>query len=401
MAKTFVVDAKEGQTRTPFLRGILTSSLNHAGLPFEEAYALASKVRKELNDKSEVTTEEIREIVRPLISKYGAATIQRYEQSATASTAILVRDSQGKTTQFSRGQHRRALETSGLSYEQSNSVTSMLFTHLMRKSVTEVRSHELGILTYRYLRRKLGRHAAHRYLVLVKALRRERPIIVLLGGAAGTGKSTLATEIAQRLEIVGIQSTDMLREVMRMMMPERLAPVLHRSSYDAWKALPGSANASDKEDATLIDGYRAQAELLTVPCEAVMKRSLQEETSLILEGVHVHHAMVDMLPARSNAIVIPVMLAVLSQDRLKDRFRGRGDKVAQRHAARYLDHFDSIWRLQSYLLSEADRHRIPIILSVNRDQVIRDVMNTIVGALSAQLSVDPKEVFFQAGLSRA
>ena len=114
-----------------------------------------------------------------------------------------------------------------------------------------------------------------------------------------------------------------------------------------------------------------------------------------------HHAMVDMLPARSNAIVIPVMLAVLNQDRLKDRFRGRGDKVAQRHAARYLDHFDSIWRLQSYLLSEADRHKIPIIVSVNRDQVIRDVMNTIVGALSAQLSVEPKEVFFQAGLPRA
>lgn len=400
MAKTFVVDPKGRQERTPFLRGVLTSSLNHAGLTFEEAYALASKVRKDLGDRSEVTTQELREIVLPLISKYGTATVQRYEQPAAVPAAILVRDSQGQTSQFSRGQHRGALETSGLSYEESNSVTSMIFTHLMRRGVTEIGSHDLGLLTYRYLRLKLGSYAAHRYLVLIKVLRRERPIIVLLGGAAGTGKSTLATEIAQRLEIVGIQSSDLLREVMRMMLPERLVPVLHRSSYDAWTALPESANSGDGEDTFLIDGYRAQAELLTVPCEAVIKRSLQEESSLILEGVHVHRAVVDMLPAESNAIVVPIMLAVLNQDRLRDRFKGRGDTVAQRHAARYLDHFDSIWRLQSYLLSVADRHQFSIIVSDNREQVIRDAMHTIMGALCAQLSVEPGEVFAQAAALR-
>lgn len=40
MAKTLVVDSEEGQAKTPFLRGIMTSSLHRAGLPFDEAYAL-------------------------------------------------------------------------------------------------------------------------------------------------------------------------------------------------------------------------------------------------------------------------------------------------------------------------------------------------------------------------
>jgi len=180
---------------------------------------------------------------------------------------------------------------------------------------------------------------------------------------------------------------------MRMMVPERLAPVLHRSSYDAWQALPGAANSGGSEETQLIDGYRAQAELLSVPCEAVIKRSLHEESSLILEGVHVHHTMIDLVPPTSDAIVIPVMLAVLNRERLRERFRGRGEQVDERRAERYLEHFESIWRLQSYLLSEADRMQIPIIINNYREQVVRDVMNTIVGTLSAQLVAEPYEVF--------
>lgn len=400
MAKTFVIDTEEGQTRTPFLRGILTSSLHRAGLSFDEAYALATKVREELDDRSEVTTKDLREIVRQLISGYGTATVQRYAHPTAMPATILVRDSQGDTTQFSREQHRRVLESSGLSYEVSTSVTSKIFAHLMERGVTEIRSHGLGLLTYRYLRLKLGPQAARHYLVLVKFLRRERPIVVLLGGAPGTGKSALATEIAQRLEIVRIQSSDLLREVMRMMLPERLVPALHKSSYDAWQALPGLAHSGDGENLHLIDGYRTQAELLTVPCEAVIRRSLKEESSLILEGVHVHHDMVDLVPAESDAIVIPIMLAVLNQDRLRDRFRGRGEQVDQRRAERYLDHFDSIWHLQSYLLSEADRLQIPIIVNNDREQVIGEVMNTIVSAISTQLIAEPNEVFTWGAISR-
>jgi 2-phosphoglycerate kinase len=393
MVKTFVLGPEEEQTKIPFLRGILTSSLHDAGLPFDEAYALASKVREKLDDRHEVTTTELREIVRQLISKYGPATVQRYEQPAAIPGTILVRHSSKRTTQFSREQHRRVLESSGLSFEDSSSVTSAVFLHLVKHGVTEIHSHRLGLLTYRYLRLAHGPKLAQRYLVLVKFLRRERQLVVLIGGATGTGKSALAREIAQRLEIVRTQSSDLLREVMRMMVPERLVPVLHRSSFDAWKALPGAVDSEDVEDAQLIDGYRAQAELLAVPCEAVIKRSLQEGSSLILEGIHVQHTMVDMVPEKSDAIVIPIMLAVLNRDRLQDRFRGRGEQVDERRSERYLEHFESIWRLQSYLLSEADRLQIPIVLNNNREQVIRDVMKTITGSLLSQLAAEPNEVF--------
>jgi 2-phosphoglycerate kinase len=65
----------------------------------------------------------------------------------------------------------------------------------------------------------------------------------------------------------------------------------------------------------------------------------------------------------------------------------------KRRAERYLQHFDEIWRLQSYLLSEADRGQVPIIVNNNKEQVIRDIMTVVVDSLIDRLDAAPTEVF--------
>lgn len=393
MAKTLVVEPDVTSTKIPFLRGILTRSLQDIGLSFDEAYALASAVRDELSDTAEISTTELRGTVLKHLSEYGPATVQRYLQPASAPGTVLVRDSAGHTTQFSREQHRRILETSGLSYEDSTAVTSTISGHMLERNLTEIRSRDLGLLTYRYLRLTRGADRARRYLALVDYLHGSQPLVLLIGGAPGTGKSAVATEVAHRLEVARTQSTDLLREVMRMMIPERLVPVLHRSSYDAWKALYEDESEDDTADTMVLDGYRAQAKLLSVPCEAVIRRSMREQTSVIVEGVHVHKPLIDRIPDDSDAIVILVMLSVLNPAYLRARFRGRGQQIDKRRAERYLQHFDEIWRLQSYLLSEADRGHIPIIVNNSREQVIRDMMSVVMDALVERLDASPTEVF--------
>lgn len=393
MTKTLVVESGETPTKIPFLRGILTRSLQEVGLSFDEAYALASAVRDELSDTTEITTDELRSTVLKHISEYGPAVVQRYQQPVSAPGTVLIRDAAGHTTQFSREQHRRILESSGFSYEESTNVTSTISGHMLERNMTEIRSRDLGLLAYRYLRFSRGAGAARRYLALVDYLHGTRPLVLLIGGAPGTGKSAVATEIAHRLEIARTQSTDLLREVMRMMIPERLVPVLHRSSYDAWQALFEDATLDDNADAMVVDGYRAQAKLLLVPCEAVIRRSLREQTSAIVEGVHVHKSLIDLVPAESGPIVILVMLSVLNPATLRARFRGRSQQSDKRRAERYLQHFDEIWRLQSHLLSEADREQLPIIVNNNRELVIRDIMSVVIDALVNQLDAAPSDVF--------
>ncbi len=394
MAKTLVVEPRDQLEKVPFLRGILTRSLQDAGLSFDEAYALATAVRDELSDTAEITTDQLHDsVLKHLTADFGAATAQRYETPATAPRMILVRDAAGRKTQFSREQHRQMLESSGLSYERSADVTRKIFDHLMKKGLSEVRSRYVGLLTFRYLRLTMGPRAARRYLVLVEFFRGERPLLLLIGGAPGCGKSAVATEIAHRLEIVRTQSTDQLREVMRMMTPERLLPVLHASSFEAWRGLPDGTGEDVELDDLVIDGYRAQAELLSVACEAVIQRAVNEHVSLILEGVHVQHSLLERIPKDSPVIVVPIMLAVLNPQRLRERIRGRGRQAEERRAERYLEHFDAIWRLQSFLLSEADRWRSPIVINDNKQLVIRDVLRIIVDSLSTEFTATPEQVF--------
>jgi len=394
MARTLVVEEKAPSTKVPFLRGILTRSLQDSGMPFDDAYAVASSVRDELAETDEISTTELRQVVVDQLSKrYGSAAIQRYQAPASATWTMLVRHSNGKLTPFSREQHRRNLESSGLTYEDSTAVTAKIFGHLMKRGTQEISSRHLGRLTYFYLRRALGWDSAQRYLVLVEYFRGHRPLILLIGGAPGCGKSEVALEIGHRLQIGRTQSTDLLREVMRMMIPRRLLPVLHTSSFEAWRTLDRDIHTQGDEDALLSAGYQAQAELLSVACEAVIKRSINEQTSLVLEGVHVSHSLTSKLSDYPSGTVLPVMLAVLNPEQLRQRFTVRGDRLENRRADRYLENFDAIWRLQSLLLSEADRWHIPIILNNHKEQVIRDVMKMVIDHLMVGFAASPHDVF--------
>jgi len=395
MAKIFVEDQEE-DTRVPFLRGILIRSLQDAGLPFNDAYELATEIRNGLDDSPLITTHELRQKVIDLLKdRSGQDVINRYGKQQRP-FGIQVEQRDGQVTPFSRIEYQHCLENIGLSGEEAMDVVTTVHKHLVDRRIEEMTSRHLGELTYRYLRQssELGAAVAHRWLVWRDFIKSGRPLIFLIGGTAGCGKSTTATMLASRLDIVRTQSTDMLREVMRIMMPEQLIPVLHTSSFTAWTALPGQPKAiNEVSDTLLVNGYRSQADLLAVAIEAVIQRALREQVSLILEGVHIHQAFMEKLEKNNDAIVIPIMLGVLKRKQLQRRIHGRGTDAPQRRGDRYLKHFDEIWRLQSYLLSEADHANIPIVANSHRDKVFREIMRITIETLAKDFNNTPQAVF--------
>jgi len=334
--KTIVVNEKEN-TRVPFLRGILTRSLLDAGLPFEDAFELATGVRDGLAEVAEVTTDMIRQDVFSLLEEHGhLGAVEPYRLPLTAPAKIQVNSLSGTSSAFSRGKHERYLQASGMKAEKAEQTTALIYDQLLAAGVISMSTCQLGYLTYLCLQQEISKKAAKRYLVWSEYQRSARPLLLLICGTVGTGKSTIATEVAHLLEIVRIQSTDMLREVMRMMMPKRLLPVLHTSSFNAWKALPIQDVKERDWDQLVADGYRSQADLLAVPCEAVLQRAIEESVPIILEGVHAHPDLMDRLPDDTDAIVVHATLAVLKSKELKARLRGRGTEVPQRRAKRYI-----------------------------------------------------------------
>ncbi len=53
------------------------------------------------------------------------------------------------------------------------------------------------------------------------------PVILLVGGGTGTGKSTVATEVAYRLGITRVTSTDFVRQTMRAFFAKEFMPSIH------------------------------------------------------------------------------------------------------------------------------------------------------------------------------
>lgn len=393
MAKVIVVNSSEG-TRVPFLRGILTHSLKEAGLRFDEAYELASNVRDQLAETEEITTRDLRaQVIRRLRQLNQPQVTENYQAKLRAPAPILVRDSNGDLTPFSRSRHQQRLECSGLSGEAAFDITRMVYEHLLKERTAEIESNHLGGLTYGCLKKEVGEREAHRYLVWADFINSGRPLVLLIGGTAGCGKSTISTEVTSRLGIVRTQSTDMLREVMRMMIPERLLPVLHSSSFDAWEALVGQTGDVTDEAAQVRIGYRRQAELVSVACEAVIQRAMREQTSVVLEGVHIRPSSVQAMLPEQHAVIVPIMLAVLKKEQLRQRIKGRGTKVILRRAKRYLRHFDAIWELQDMLLAEADAGGVAIVANEDKEKAVRDVMITIVETLENEFTGTPKDVF--------
>ena len=126
------------------------------------------------------------------------------------------------------------------------------------------------------------------------------------------------------------------------------------------------------------------------PARRCCKEPIEESVPIILEGVHAHPDLIERLPADTDAIVVHATLAVLKTKELKSRLRGRGAEVPQRRAKRYLNKFDSVWSLQSFLLSEADRCDVPIITNHDKEKAVLQIILQVIDELSRHFEGSPR-----------
>lgn len=391
--KTLVIN-RENQTKIPFLRGILIRSLLGTGLTFKQASELADEIRESLADQDRIASDKLQQRVAALLeAQYPDVIVQSYLSPLAIPSKIQVRNLGGSVTSFSRGRHQRYLQSSSISLSKAEDVTLKIFNELVATDIAEVSTCQLGYLTYLCLREELGKQAGERYLRYSEFQRSGRPLILMICGAVGTGKSSITTELSHRMEIVRTQSTDMLREVMRSMISDSLLPVLHRSSFEAWKALPIDDIKSRDREQLVADGYRAQTELVSLACEAVLNRASTESTALILEGIHAHPNLQAKISSEGEPIAVHATLAVTKPKELRRRLRGRSASEPKRAAQRYLEHFDEIWCLQSVVLGEAEQYDTAIILNHDLEAAIHQLVVAINHKLSEHFSGSPADVF--------
>ena len=148
---------------------------------------------------------------------------------------------------------------------------------LRRRGRTEVSRAELRRLAHTTLCDRFGARTGERYLCWRHYQEPERPVVILLGGTTGAGKTSVALEVALRLGISRVLSTDSIRQVMRTLIPRELVPALHVSSFDAHRELPASSDS----ESPAVDGFIAQASAMSLGSrERLGKTSFEREGRL-------------------------------------------------------------------------------------------------------------------------
>ena len=383
-----MVTGKDGSVH-PFLRGILTRSLQATGLSFDEAYAVADEVRDTLASKGTVTSKLLRTVaVQCLESSFGQERVEAYRMVLERRGRIRFRRRDNELDWFSRRLHQKRLERCGLPIDTSSELAQAVYQEFVSNKIYEVRSDEIERVTLNLLRKELGEEFAERYRAWSLFDRGDGILVLLCGGAPGVGKSTLAAEIATRLDIVRTQSTDMLREIMREMVPAALVPELHGSSFEVNLSVDANG-ADDKGEGNLFQGFRRQAELVQLASRAVLARAQRESVSVLVEGVHIWPGLLkSQVTLGRDDVMVELILTVADQKQLVRRFRQRGREAPGRRGKRYLDNIETIWAQQSMLTQEAKNQGIPVIHNQEQESATVEIMGLVSSAIVAHAHSD-------------
>ncbi len=358
-------------SKRPFMRGILVHSLMARGLNFDEAYEVANAVREKLRGHGIISTKEITDAVTHYLADRGIGMDAR----AVGPPLIQVRGGRGSNP-FSKGFLSQSLLAAAIDPKDAFDVAGEIEATLMARGVRAVDRRDLRRLSFEALDRRFGPRTAERYLVWRRFQHSERPVILLLGGATGAGKTSLAVEVAHRLGIHRVLSTDSIRQVMRIMLSQELVPAIHASSYDAHEQLADTGPSDDP----VLTGFEAQAVTVSVGVRAMLERAIEENASLILDGVSIVPGMIDLEEYRDKAHIVFLLVATLDADAIRARFEARG-QASLRPPHRYLQHLDAILRIQDHLLELADRYDVPIVDNHVRDASVLSIIKHMTGTL--------------------
>jgi 2-phosphoglycerate kinase len=276
------------------------------------------------------------------------------------------------TVPFSRGILSRSLRNIGLDDTRAYDIASRIYKDLLDEGVSVLSTQHLSRILSQRISQYAGDDLGNRWERLRLFKRSTRPLVLLVGGSTGSGKSTIATEVAHRLDITRIQSTDSIRHVMRSVVAQPLVPSIHRSSFE-----PSDANtlSQDRNIDPTIMALEEQVRHVAVAVNAVLERAVQENLSTILEGVHLVPGLFERFAQETRLQFVHVVVHVADETEHRNRFLSRGRASAGRPGKRYLKHFETIRTIQGYLVEQAQQRQLPCI----DNQSINGTVDAVLG----------------------
>ena len=268
---------------------------------------------------------------------------------------------------YSKGLMTQSLSAIGLTPVRAWALARAIEQRLEADGIESIESSALRTLTEEIVEQEEGVVAVERYRDWERLNQLDRPLVLMLSGTTGVGKSTLATMAAHRLAITRVIATDVIRQVLRASFSRDFMPSVHSSAFEV-----------DME------GYVEQAEAVGTGVAAIVERACDEGTPVVIEGVHVAPGMLSSELA-GRCLVVEAVLVVEDHDLHRAHFEARGDR---RPAERYLACFDQIRHIQDHLAGKASARGVAVIDNANIDEALGRVMDLVLHAVHGLSGTD-------------
>ena len=195
----------------------------------------------------------------------------------------------------------------------------------------------------------------------------EGPLIILLGGVSGTGKTTIANVLVKELALSHHLSTGFIRAAITHLLPEAEAQLLQKHTYDAYQSLNGAVPSGRSP---LLEGAVRQSTLLRPGIEACINRAAREGIGMVLEGSHFIPGVLDPFPLGAHLLCI---LDVPDRDALRYR------ALSPNHSRRRLSEgqLARLFQLQDEILNLAEFHQQPVVINDDLSNAVEHIRSLI------------------------
>jgi 2-phosphoglycerate kinase len=278
---------------------------------------------------------------------------------------------------YSKGLMANAIAASGLRPLRAYRVAEIIEDRLLEERRGSISTKDLRELARQVLLEEEGQDRAEAYEKWETATHLDRPLVILIGGGTGAGKSTLATQLGARLGIPRVLSTDAIREVLKGVFSREFQPTLYTSSFDAAGVVKGKVNAGDDD---VLLGFRDQAAAVAAGVESMIRRAVTEQTDQIIEGAHIVPGLLNLEPFRSDAVIVQVVIVVEDEKLHRGHFQVRAHDTRARPVERYLAHFDNIRKIQAHIRSQAEANGVPVVSNETLDASLSAVIDIVIEA---------------------
>lgn len=176
--------------------------------------------------------------------------------------------------------------------------------------------------------------------VTTRIVTRRPPILMLIAGATGVGKSTTAVKVANHHSFARLISTDAIREIMRVCDSEH-SVALHRSSFSRGAA--GDA---------VID-WQDTCKAVEPGILATIERAHREGIDLILEGVHIEPTSALLRRWRDSGGIAVGIVMHIENEEMHRNFLKQRESHSFRNAERYISALPRLRAIQQSLKEKA------------------------------------------------